>query len=132
MIIVQGKPPNYAEIVRMFPAAAMRGTIFTYGEIVYVNGDPTLNTQLKAHEAVHIDQQRRAGGPDHWWDRYLEDATYRLEQELVAHRAEYRTLKHLVDRNTAARGLEFIAQRLASPLYGGIVRPQEAKRLILA
>ena len=32
----------------------------------------------------------------------------------------------------AGNDIEFIAQRLASPLYGGIVTRREAKRLILA
>ena len=131
MTIVKGRPPNYADIVAAFPAAARLGTIFTYGNIVYVNGVPDLNPQLKAHEAVHIDQQRRHGGPGPWWERYLADGPFRLAQELSAHRAEYKTLKHL-DRNAGARALEFIAARLASPLYGGIVTVREAKRLILA
>lgn len=131
MNVVAGKPPNFDMIVARFPAARRPGTIFTWGDTVYVNGAPELNSQLKAHEAVHMDQQRRAGGPERWWIRYLEDSAFRLEQELSAHRAEYRTLKNL-DRDAAVRSLQFIAERLASPLYGGIVSVREAKRLILS
>lgn len=130
MNIIRGTPPNFREIVAVFPAARRVGVIFTYGDTVYVNGDPTLNPQLKAHEAVHVDQQKRCGGPDAWWKRYLEDPAFRLEQELTAHRAEYKTLRHL-DRAAAARSLDFIAERLASPLYGGMISKTEARRAIV-
>ena len=132
MNIVAGTPPNFEAIVARFPAARRRGVIFTWGDTVYVNGVPELPSQLKAHEAVHIDQQRRLwGGPERWWALYLDNPTFRLDQELQAHRAEYRTLKQL-DRNAAARSLTFIAERLASPLYGGMITVREAKRMILA
>jgi len=129
--VVRGTPPNYAAIVAVFPAAQREGVIFTYGDTVYVNGNPNIPPQLKAHEAVHIDQQNQYfGGPAAWWDNYLTNPAFRLEQELVAHRAEYRTLKHL-NREQAARSLHFIAARLASPLYGGMIGIREAKRAIL-
>lgn len=132
MNIVRGKPPNFKEIVAVFPFASREGVIFTYGDTVYVNGTPVLPPQLKAHEATHIEQQTRPGngGPETWWARYLEDPTFRLDQELRAHRAEYRTLKTL-DRNGAFRALPFIAGRLASPLYGSMITLAEAKRAIL-
>lgn len=130
MNIVRGTPPNFRLIVAAFPFAKREGVIFTYGNTVYVNGEPHLPPQLKAHEACHIDQQKRCGGPDPWWERYLVDHTFRLEQELVAHRAEYKTLRHL-DRAHAARALDFIAERLASPLYGNLIAKSEARRAIL-
>lgn len=132
MNIVRGTPPNYQAIVAAFPAAARAGVVFTYGDTVYVNGTPELPTQLKAHEAVHVQQQARIGGPDPWWCRYLSQPIWRLEQELAAHRAEYRTLRHLVSREQAAKGLHFIAERLASPLYGGIISAREARKAILS
>ncbi len=130
MNIVRGTPPNFREIVAVFPAAKREGVIFTWGDTVYVNGVPELNPQLKAHEAIHKQQQERMGGPQQWWDRYLIDPPFRLEEELAAHRAEYRTLKH-IDRNQAARALDFIAERLSSPLYGGMISKQDARRAIV-
>lgn len=130
MNIVRGTPPNFREIIAVFPEAKREGIIFTYGDTVYVNGVPELNLQLKAHEAVHIQRQARMGGPKPWWERYLADQPFRFEEELVAHRAEYRTLKAL-DRNQAAQALDFIAARLASPLYGGMISKQDARRAIV-
>lgn len=136
MNIVSGTPPNFNAIAAVFPAARRKGTIFTYGETIYVNGVPELNPQLKAHEAVHMQRQRELGGPESWWGRYLEDPAFRLQEELLAHRAEYRTAKNLTpydtNRNARASLLHFIAERLASPLYGAVVNVREAKRMILA
>ena len=129
MIIVRGTPPNFKDIVAVFPAAAREGVVFTWGDMVFVNGDPEIPPQLKAHESVHQQQQARCRGPEHWWGMYLKDSTFRLEQELVAHRAEYRTLK-VLNRAAAARSLNFIAERLASPLYGSMIPAKEARRLI--
>lgn len=133
MNIVRGTPPNFAAIVAVFPFAARHGVMFTWGDTVYVNGIPDIPTQLKAHEAVHSQRQAKLGGPQHWWDRYLIDPAFRLEEEIIAHRAEYRTLKHILqNRNHLAQNLDFIAERLASPLYGAMITKQAAKRAILA
>lgn len=130
MKIVRGTPPNFADIVAMFPAARREGVVFTYGDTVYVNGDPELSVQLKVHESVHIQQQSRAG-PDPWWERYLADPQFRFLQELSAHRAEYRKLRN-IDPNLGRKHLPFIAARLASPLYGGIVSLRDARKAIRA
>lgn len=132
MKIVQGVPPNYPAIVAVFPHARRKGTIFTWGDTVYVNGVPELSPQLKAHEAVHSHQQRQCGGAAAWWARYLVDDQFRLKQEIIAHRAEYRTAKHWVGRKVAPQALELIAARLASPLYGSLISLREAKRALLA
>ena len=131
MNIVRGKPPNFDEICAVFPAARREGVIFTYGDTVYVNGAPGIPPQLKAHEATHAQRQAQVGGPAKWWERYLTDAAFRLTEELLAHRVEYQTLRHL-DRRLAARSLDFVAMRLASPLYGGIISQREARRAIAA
>ena len=133
MNIVRGTPPNYRAIVAVFPAAARHGVIFTYGTTVYVNGVPQIPTQLKAHEAVHSQRQGAYGGPEKWWEHYLVDPEFRLTEELVAHRAEYRTLRHILqNRKQLAQNLDFIAERLSSPLYGAMITKQAAKKAILA
>lgn len=129
MKIVRGRPPNFDEIAAKFPAANKKGIIFTYGDTVYVTGDKPLNEALKKHEAVHIEQQRKIGGPDIWWERYISDPDFRLEQELEAHRAEYRHYKDY-GRETARRNLKVIAKRLASPLYGRAITKAKARELV--
>lgn len=130
MNIVSGTPPNYADIINVFPDAVRSGVIFTYGDTVYVKGKPELPEQLKVHEGVHV-QQQKAVGVQPWWDRYLVDRAFRFEQELVAHRAEYRRLRS-IDPNLGRRHLDFIAKRLSSPLYGGVCTFREARKAIRA
>ena len=132
MRIINGKPPNFHRIREAFPLASRPGTIFTYGNTVYVIGQDDISPALKAHEAVHI-QQQQAIGRDIWWDRYIADPVFRLAQELPAHRAEYRMIRGMErDRNRASQALHAIAERLAGPLYGGLINKTEARMRIAA
>lgn len=92
-----------------------------------------IHPQLKAHEGVHFQRQvAHEGGPDRWWERYIEDRAFRAMEEAEAHRAEYRAFKSWTkDRNEVARELENIASRLCSPLYGGLMSQAQARRFIV-
>lgn len=128
MRIVDARPPNFDEIISLFPEARRHGVIFTYGDIVYAPGSSDIHPALKCHEAVHA--QRQGQEIDVWWKRYLSDTEFRFNEELLAHRAEYGWFKGR-DRNEAARALHIIAARLASPLYGSMVTAKKARQLIL-
>ena len=130
MNVVSGRPPNFDKIVAVFPAAARKGVVFTYGDTVYVTGDATLPIQLEVHEGVHVEQQKLIGR-DVWWDRYLANGLFRFQEELTAHRAEYRTLCKL-SKSLGKKHLYFIAERLSSPLYGGVCTLKQAKKAIRA
>lgn len=129
MNITRGTPPNFAAIYAVFPAARAPGVIFTYGDSIYVNGPGELSPQLKIHEGVHSQRQARIG-VERWWKRYLVDKDFRLEEELVAHRAEYKHAKNR-DREASVQLLHSIAARLASPLYGSMISQREARMAIL-
>lgn len=131
MRIVIDRPPMYAEICARFPAARNTGTIFTWGDTIYTPGNANVTKALMAHEEIHgarqgsTDEQIKA-----WWRNYLDDAGFRLEEEYPAHRAEYLAYcKH----NESGRGryLRVVAERLSGPLYGGLVRRQEAIQWVL-
>lgn len=130
--IVRGVPPNVDAIAKVFPQARKLGTIFAWGDTVYVNDTTAdLSPQLRAHEAVHCQRQLEIG-IEVWWDRYLTDREFMFQEELIAHRAEYGAIKGLEkDRNRLSAHLNTIAGRLASPLYGNVVTLSEAKQLIL-
>jgi hypothetical protein len=128
--IVSGTPPNFDAIKAALPAATRAGVIFTYGDTVYVNGDEYLPPALRAHEAVHVGQQRDyPGGPEAWWGRYLTDPTFRLSQEIPAHRAELHAWPK-TNRNRKAVEAYFIATRLAGPLYGRLISISDALNAI--
>jgi hypothetical protein len=113
--IKRGLPPNYKLLAKHFP---MKGNeIFTYGNKIYTQS--RLSSALLAHEKVHVRQQLKMG-VEIWWKKYIEDREFRFQQELEAHRAEFR----------AGGKLVVIAERLASPLYGSLVSVDVAIGLI--
>ena len=130
MKVVNAKPPNYDEIVAVFPNALKRGVIFTYGDTIYVPSGVGVSPQLQRHEEVHSAQQKTLG-VENWWGGYLKYSGFRYEQELAAHIAEYEAWQGYgrVQRRVA---LKQISGRLASKLYGSMVTKAQAKEAILA
>lgn len=131
--IVHEPPPNYAQVIAVFPYAKGVGTFFTYGRCVFIpnpnwrHGGLTLSEALMAHETVHADRQsNNAAG---WWRRYLDDPEFRLAEELPAHKAEFATFA--TDNRARRRAeLRHIAHRLSGPLYGRLLTVHKAKQLI--
>lgn len=130
MEIVVAQPPNFEEIVRVFPFARSPGVIFTFGQTIFNPSAVQISPALRSHESVHA--RRQGGDPAGWWASYLDDPQFRLEEELIAHRAEYRAFRSWTkDRNAVARELDVIARRLSGPLYGGLLSHAKARRFIV-
>ncbi len=131
--ILNRRPPNYDALVAHFPAISSMKPIFCYGDTIFNPFDRTITDDLIVHETIHSYQQASPAllGPDNWYQRYFSDPAFRLEQEVEAYRAQYDFLRSIVkDRNTLARDLYALAASLASPLYGNLVTPSEARELI--
>lgn len=126
--VVDGRPPNFAAIVAVFPRASDPGVIFAYSGRIYAPGFARLTPALHAHEQVHIDRQGTE--PDRWWDKYLVDTTFRFEEELAAHRAEYQAYCQRHSGRKRRLALDMIATKLAAPLYGGMVTLEDARKAI--
>lgn len=107
--------------------------LFAWGDTIYNPRNAEVSSALKCHEGVHGQRQKaHPGGVEGWWRRYIEDPQFRIDEELPAHRAEYKaSIQHVRDRNERYRALAFIAEKLASPLYGRLLTPSAARRLIL-
>jgi hypothetical protein len=130
------RPPNYAEIVKVFPAVKLRrGVIFTYGKTIYNPDRTPLTRALRAHEEVHSKRQSvehaHALGPEKWWELYLKEKDFRLAEELIAHQVEYMIAAEGVGRQLRRRTLAQIAARLSGPIYGRMVSLDEAKNLLV-
>ena len=132
--VVQDWPPNIADIRAVLPVT--RRNIFAYDHVIYSPSGTDLPPELHAHEAVHFAQQdAHPGGVEGWWADFLASPKFRLEQEIPAHRAEYR---HLLENATtrqqrryvARRALKDLAARLSAPMYGGIITRQQAMKEI--
>jgi len=128
--IVRDFPPNYDEIANAFRIAHRRDVIFSFGAVIYNPFGVRIGAHLFAHEAVHGERQR--GHVEEWWRRYIDDARFRLAEEIPAHQAEYRWF--LANGNRAQRraARTQIATRLASPLYGRLIGRSAAEAMLAA
>lgn len=119
----------FDEIDAKFDLKSQRGVIFAWGDRIYNPDKIEVTPALMAHERVH--GERQGTDPEWWWRRYLDQPAFRLDEEMPAHQAEYREFcaTHK-DRNARARYLFGCGQRLASPLYGGLISAPDAARAI--
>jgi hypothetical protein len=115
-VIILSRPPNFEQIKAAFPKAEERGVLFAYAGAIYNPSAIPIPQALIAHEEVHLRRQTISGA-DLWWTLYLEDSEYRYNEELLAHVAEFQSLRGGGDRNFGARLLLHTALRLVAPLY---------------
>ena len=131
MKIINSYPPNIDSIDDRF---AIRGKpiIFTYGDIIYNPLGIIISPSLHAHETIHsIRQTIELKNILAWWDRYLIDDEFRLNEELLAHKAEYKQFcSENKDRNRQSIFLNTIATRLASAMYGNMISSTKARKII--
>lgn len=132
--VVDGWPPNIEAIRAVLPVTERN--IFAYDHKIYNPGGGILPLELLAHEKVHFKQQDEfegdgAQGVVGWWDLFLESPTFRLSQEIPAHKVEHQVFcRYHKDRNQIAQHLRALGQRLAAPMYGGIITVNEAMKAI--
>ena len=132
MEIIIDKPPIYEEAAKVFPLQGRE--IFAWGDKIYNPGGFDIPAWLVAHEKVHANQHMDDTGhfnPEAWWARYLVDVEFRFQEELEAHRAEYRSYCQFnLDRNKQAAYKRTVAKKLAAPLYGNMITVFDAVRRI--
>lgn len=134
--IIIAEPPNIEAIDRAFHTRG-RAIVYAWGEKIYNPTGVVIEPQILAHEAVHgYRQLQRAVQDDDesilvWWDRYINEAPFRLQEEVLAHRAEFVALAaRTSDRNAKNRYMLHVAAKLAAPLYGHITTQRHARRLL--
>lgn len=123
-------PPIYDRARQLFDIDR-RAVVFAWDDAIYNPRGVILTPDLIAHEAVHGEQQRRYGSPEQWWERYLTDPKFRLEQEVEAYRVQYATFCHK-NKNRQQRFdlLKRISADLSSPMYQCDITFGEAMRRI--
>lgn len=129
MKIVATPPPNYEEICKVFPVRNLPA-VFAYGNILHTTNNAFVSADLKVHEQTHSAQQGAIGGPKIWWDKYISDPEFRLEQEIQAYRMQYQFAVKFYNRHERRALLAKISKDLSSPMYGKLVSKEEAKELI--
>lgn len=126
---IRERPPLWDEIDKEFNVAG-KPILFAFGGIIYNPEGGKITRELVAHEAIH--GQRQGPTADEcfaWWRRYIADKGFRLQEEIPAHQAEY---KAFCKRHGSGRDkyLDFVAGKLASPLYGNLISVTQAARFI--
>lgn len=127
------KPPCYDEANKLFKLDELNlGTVFTYGDTLYNPSKVPIDRDLLVHEETHGHQhQHDATVAKLWWERYIKDPQFRLEQEAEAYGKQYAYLCTVIkDRNKRYRALRSLASALSGPMYGSIVKHSEAEALI--
>ena len=120
MIIKNEKPPIYEECVKAFGIDKRKGIVFTYGDCLYNPDGLDLPDHILVHESVHGNQQKHDDTVAKlWWERYIVDVKFRIEQEVEAYGAQYKFICEKVkDRNARYKSLHILAQDLSGDMYG--------------
>lgn len=133
MKISNEKPPIWDEANAFFKLEELNlGTVFTFADTLYNPSDVPLSQDLIEHEMTHMHQQEQDPTVAKlWWQRYIADSVFRLDQEVEAYGRQYHHLrKNYKDRNKLAKMLWNMATALSGPMYGKIVTHSEAMRRI--
>lgn len=132
MNIVTARPPCYDQAQKAFGFSDDDVIYFTYGNTIYNPTGHHIADHIIRHEEVHAEQQQHDPVVAKiWWDRYIADAEFRLQQEVEAYGAQYKFIcAKKKDKNTQIRTLWDLAEHLAAPLYGSCITQAEARRRI--
>lgn len=124
--IINEWPPNIEEIRKHF---RVKGTVFfTYGDAIYNPDGVVIPRDYIRHEEVHMAQQKQAGGPELWWDRYFAEPAFRASQEIEAYGIQLRYIRK--NNGKTQQALEHFATALSSPLYGNCITTEDAAKAI--
>lgn len=129
--VVQTPPPHWVlgPVHARWGVVFGEGVAFTVGRTVHAS--KALTADELAHELVHVEQQRHAGGPEVWWHLYLNDDDFRLRQEVQAYQAQYAKIcARTRSREERFHYLAQMAGLLSGPLYGRMVDRVSAFKLI--
>jgi predicted negative regulator of RcsB-dependent stress response len=105
----------------------LKTIVLTYGNTIY--SQQPLSYGLVAHEISHVFQQLKMGEKN-WWNKYLKDDEFRMQQELEAYQNQYQCYEEHKP-GTGKIHLPKIAGDLSGTMYGNIVSLEEAKELII-
>jgi|ERR1035437_1511970 hypothetical protein len=125
-------PPNWDKIVAKFNVKETDHNYYTYGDCIYIPSRIQVTQDILRHEMTHAEQQNHDENVANiWWQNYIHDPEFRLDQEVEAYGNQYYFLcQNNKDRNKQARILHEFASVLAGPLYNNCVEYQEAYRRI--
>jgi len=120
-------PPNHNQIKQVLKTTEY--TIYCYGDIIYNPSGLPLTDDLEYHESIHAHQQKLMG-VEEWWEKYLEDKRFRLEQEIEAYKLQMEYADEHYDRPKRREIKKEIIKNLSSDLYGKLLTKKEVKEIL--
>ena len=129
--ILNKKPPVWDAVCETFNIQPTQ-ILFTYGHTIYNPDAVAIPIHIIEHEKVHMRQQSSIGmTPELWWEKFLSDPVFRVEQEAEAYGIQYAYIvKSIKDRNHKFRVLQDLARILSGPLYNNSISQGEAMKKI--
>ncbi|MFA6314968.1 MAG: hypothetical protein WC648_01180 [Candidatus Paceibacterota bacterium] len=122
------KPEIYAKLKEKFNVNWDDGLIIANGDTIHCAYQ--VPPEKVVHEITHLKRQQEIG-KDLWWSLYIDRPSFRLEEETLAYKAEYKFIcENVHDRNDRFQYLYQMAQTLSSPQYGRLCTGDEAMKLI--
>jgi hypothetical protein len=97
MEIIIDNPPNIGRIRQFLNPP--KNAVFAYGNKIYNPDNIKIWPDLEEHEKVHQRQQENQGGPDIWWEKYLQLPDFRLDQEIEAYATQLKFWKEKTNLN---------------------------------
>jgi len=127
MEIIHTRPPNFDEILAVFPKAISKDIVFAYNGKIYVPSKKPLSQAIIEHEKTHLIRQGKTKeDADRWWYNYLNDISFRYYEELLAHAAEYKAMTTCASRQHRRSALKETSKKLSAPLYNNMVSQKTA------
>lgn len=124
------KPDIFAKLSERFGVNWDDGIIVANGDTIHCAYE--IPPEKIIHEVTHLKRQKEIG-KDLWWDLYLAKDSFRLEEEVLAYKSEYKFIcESILDRNDRFQYLYQMAQALSSSQYGKLCTGDEAMKLIQA
>lgn len=128
MKISNEKPAIFKKCQEAFGVDWDSGVIIAYGDTVYTKSKG-ISPDLIVHEMTHIRQQEQIG-KDVWWDRYIADKDFRLQQEMEAYENQCKYIRtHIMNIKKRIFLFEHIWSSM-SRLYGHMITYEKAKELL--
>lgn len=130
--IIHGKPPIFDEAAKLFGVTEDDVVFYSWGDTIYSPTGKVPSDDLLIHEATHANQQSHDPiAAKIWWDKFMVDPEWRIEQEAEAFGEQLRWIRGRVkDRNTIARYVHQMSSSLASKMYGKAISYQDAMKKI--
>lgn len=133
MIIKNERPPIWDKAIAKFKFNPYAPVVFAWGDFIYNPNGAGIAAHLDVHESIHGLQQKAMGGPEIWWERYLADPAFRLEQEIEAYGTQARYLRTMMSNKKKRYDIMHkITFDLSSSLYGNLLTFEEAHKAIEA